>query len=158
MLFWLRSKFDCVWVRIRTAVRLLSTPALWAQRRLIADGSLSPVCIFIHLGSWWHTPNTHTQTPVTINVFIRIKTGYISIFPYGTYDYCRPGVLNRRATVRIWTQTQSNLDRSQSQHSNLIMIQASFHWCVISRYIFFSYSMWFLSSVSNPEVQSGAVI
>src|SRR4029434_9349482 len=35
---------------------------------------------------------------------------------------------------------------------------SSFHWCVISRYIFFSYSMWFLSSVSNPEVQSGAVI
>src|SRR4029434_8021446 len=26
--FWLRSKFDCVWVRIRTAVRLLSTPVL----------------------------------------------------------------------------------------------------------------------------------
>src|SRR4029434_3596352 len=38
------------------------------------------------------------------------------------------------------------------------MIQASFHWCVISRYIFFPYSRWFLSSVSNPEVQSGAVI
>ena len=38
------------------------------------------------------------------------------------------------------------------------MIQASFHCCVISCYIFFSYSMWFLSSVSNPEVQSGAVI
>src|SRR4029434_2616100 len=56
------------------------------------------------------------------------------------------------------TQTQSNLDRSQNQHSNLLMIQASFHWCVISRYIFVSYSMWFLSSVSNPEVQSGAVI
>ena len=26
--FWLRSKFDCVWVRIRTGVRLLSTPVL----------------------------------------------------------------------------------------------------------------------------------
>src|SRR4029434_4048844 len=33
-------------------------------------------------------------------------------------------------------QTQSNLDQSQNQHSNLIMTQASFHWCVISRYIF----------------------
>ena len=69
-----------------------------------------------------------------------------------------PGVLNRRTVVRIRTQTQLNLDQSQNQQSNLIMIQASFHWCVISRYIFFSYSMWFLSSVSNPEVQSGAVI
>ena len=68
------------------------------------------------------------------------------------------GVLNRRTAVRIRTQTQSNLDRSQNQHSNLTMIQASFHRCVISRYIFSSYSMWFLSSVSNPEVQSGAVI
>ena len=59
----------------------------------------------------------------------------------------KPGILNRRTPVRIRTQTQSNLDRSQNQRSNLIMIQASFHWCMISRYIFFSYSMWFLSSV-----------
>src|SRR4029434_506195 len=36
--------------------------------------------------------------------------------------------------------------------------KTSFYWCVISRYIFVSYSMWFLSSLSNPEVQSGAVI
>src|SRR4029434_10383510 len=70
----------------------------------------------------------------------------------------RSGVLNRRTPVQIWTQTQSNLDPSQNQHSNLTMIQASFQWCVISRYIFFSYLMWFLSSVSNPEVQSGTVI
>ena len=70
----------------------------------------------------------------------------------------RTAVLNRRTAVRIRTQTQSNLDRSQIQHSTLITIQASFHWCVISRYIYFSNSMWFQSSVSNPEVQSGAVI
>src|SRR4029434_7051323 len=72
--------------------------------------------------------------------------------------YFRSGVLNRRTAVRIRTQTQSNVDRSQNENLNLIMIQASFHWCVISRYTFFSYSMWFLSSVSNPQVQSGAVI
>ena len=70
----------------------------------------------------------------------------------------KTGVLNRRTPVRIRTQTQSNLDRSQNQHSKWIMTQASFYWCVILRYIFFPYSMWFLSSVFNPEVQSVAVI
>ena len=57
---------------------------------------------------------------------------------------------------QIWTEAKINiLIKSWSKR---VFIGASFHWCMISRCIFFSYSMWFLSSVSNPEVQSGAVI
>src|SRR4029434_6314940 len=72
-------------------------------------------------------------------------------------SYTRVRLLNRRTPVRIRTQMQSNVERSQNQ--NLSLNHDPSEFSLLRDFVLYIFSLFdVVSSVSNPEVQSGAVI